>query len=139
MDAVYGAVAALAMGSPFSGHCADPWRTPTFPACHGVASEIQDRRPFSSSAGIGTVVLGLTLIYRPRILYAVEAQHRQVEDADEDDNGDPDSPKKHLIRQLRRIRRGEKVDVLSSPPVSPQSQMPAIRRPRRRTGIYGTI
>ena len=67
----------------------------------------------SSSAGLGTVVLGLTLIYRPRILHAVEAQHRQVEDADEDDNGDPDSPKKHLMRQLRRIRRGEEVDVLS--------------------------
>ncbi|MGC2614102.1 MAG: hypothetical protein WA354_08750 [Terracidiphilus sp.] len=112
MDAVYGAVAALAMGSPFlaivlilaySYLSRVPWGGKRNPR----------RRPFSSSAGIGTVVLGLTLIYRPRILYAVEAQHRQVEDADEDDNGDPDSPKKHLIRQLRRIRRGEKVDVLS--------------------------
>ena len=115
MDAVYGAVAALAMGSPFLAIVLIlayyylsrvPWG--------GKRNSRRRRSSFSSSsAGIGTVVLGLTLIYRPRILYAVEAQHRQVEDADEDDNGDPDSPKKHLIRQLRRIRRGEKVDVLS--------------------------
>jgi len=34
------------------------------------------------------------------------------DDADEDDNGDPDSPQKHLHRQLRRIRRGQHVDRL---------------------------
>ena len=56
------------------------------------------------------MVLGLTLIYRPRLQYAIEAQQRQVEDADEDDNGDPDTPTRHLMRQLRRIRRGEEVD-----------------------------
>ena len=68
---------------------------------------------FPSSGGLGTVLLGLTLIYRPRIHYAIEAQHRQVEDADEDDNGDPDTPARHLLRQLRRIRRGEHVETLS--------------------------
>ncbi|MGB0063642.1 MAG: hypothetical protein WBP85_04285 [Terracidiphilus sp.] len=34
------------------------------------------------------------------------------EDADEDDSGDPESPKKHFMRQLKRIRRGEKVGDL---------------------------
>ena len=115
MDAAYGAVAALAMGSPFLAILAilayyyvsrAPWwrnrrpgkRRSMFPAAYG---------------GLGTVLLGLTLIYRPRILYAVEAQQRQVEDADEDDNGDPENPTRHLMRQLRRIRRGETVDRLT--------------------------
>jgi len=65
-----------------------------------------------SSAGLGTVLLGLTLIYRPRLVYAIEAQHRQVEDADEDDNGDPEANTRKLHRQLRQIRRGEKVETL---------------------------
>jgi hypothetical protein len=113
MDAVYSALAALAMGSPFLAillilayyylFCV-PWRRKRNP---------RRRRHGFSTAGLGTVVLGLTLLYRPRLLYAIEAQQRQVEDADEDDDGDPDSPKKHLMRQLRRIRRGEQVDVLS--------------------------
>jgi len=113
MDRIYSALAALAMSSPFLAillilayyylFCV-PWRR--------KKKTVRPRRGFST-AGLGTVVLGLTLLYRPRILYAVEAQQRQVEDADEDDNGDPDSPEKHLMRQLRRIRRGEEVDVLS--------------------------
>lgn len=34
------------------------------------------------------------------------------EDADEDDSGDPDNPKKHFMRQLKRIRRGEQTGDL---------------------------
>jgi len=113
MDALYSAVAALAMGSPFLAILVIlayyylfrvPWRR---------NRKSGKRRLRFSSACLGTVVLGLTLIYRPRLQYAVEAQHRQVEDADEDDNGDPDTPARHLLRQLRRIRRGETVDRLT--------------------------
>ena len=75
--------------------------------------KLKKRRSGFYSEGLGTVLLGLTLIYRPRIHYAIEAQQRQVEDADEDDNGDPDTPARHLLRQLRRIRRGETVDRLT--------------------------
>jgi hypothetical protein len=114
MDTVYSAIAALALGSPFLLILAIlayyylfrvPWR-------HN--RKLGRRSRFSpSSEGLGTVLLGLTLIYRPRIHYAIEAQQRQVEDADEDDNGDPDTPKRHLFRQLRRIRGGEHVETLS--------------------------
>lgn len=34
-------------------------------------------------------------------------------DADEDDQGDPESPTKHFHRQLHRIRRGEPIDQLT--------------------------
>ena len=115
MDAVFSALAALAMASPFLAILLILAYYYIFRVPWGRKRKTKRRRSSfsSSSAGLGTLVLGLTLIYRPRILHAVEAQHRQVEDADEDDNGDPDSPEKHLMRQLRRIRRGETVDVLS--------------------------
>lgn len=113
MDPMYSALAALAMSSPFLAillilayyylFCV-PWRRKT---------KTGKRRPGFSTAGLGTVLLGLTLIYRPRIQCAVEAQQRQVEDADEDDNGDPDTPTPRLLRQLRRIRRGEVVESLT--------------------------
>jgi len=115
MEPIYSALAALAMSSPFLAILLIlayyylfrvPWRR--------KRKAGRSRSRFSpSSEGLGTVLLGLTLIYRPRIQYAVEAQQRQVEDADEDDNGDPDSPTRHLMRQLRRIRRGEPVESLT--------------------------
>jgi len=33
-------------------------------------------------------------------------------DADDDDQGGPDTPQRNLMRQLRRIRQGETVDRL---------------------------
>lgn len=115
MHVVYSALAALALGSPFLVILAIlayhyifrvPWWR--------KRKTRRSRSRFSSSTtGVGTALVGLTLFYRPRLQFAVEAQQRQVEDVDEDDNGDPDSPKKHLLRQLRRIRRGEPVETLS--------------------------
>ena len=49
-------------------------------------------------------------LYRPTVQYVIESQ--RDEDADEDDNSDPESPAAQLNRQLRKIRRGEKVDSL---------------------------
>jgi hypothetical protein len=51
-------------------------------------------------------------IYRPSMIQVAKAQTRQQEDVDEDDSGEPESPVKHLLRQLRRIRQGEKVEIL---------------------------
>lgn len=114
MDAVYSAFAALAMGSPFLAILAILTYYYIFRVPWWRKRKKGSRsRFFSSTAGVGAALLGLSLIYRPRLQFAVEAQQRQVEDADEDDNGDPDSPRKHLLRQLRRIRRGEAVETLS--------------------------
>jgi hypothetical protein len=66
------------------------------------------------SAAIGFAFLPLSVIYRPSLAEVAKAQIRQQEDVDEDDTGDPESPLKHLLRQLRRIRRGEEVERLSA-------------------------
>lgn len=51
-------------------------------------------------------------IYRPNLIEVAKSQIAQQEDADEDDSGDPESSQKCLDRQLRRIRRGEKVETI---------------------------
>lgn len=50
--------------------------------------------------------------YRPNHSFIRKAQIEQEEDADEDDDGSPETPLKHLHRQLRRVRRGEPIDRL---------------------------
>ncbi len=64
---------------------------------------------YPSSAALGTVFLLSSMLFRPRLQYAIEAQ--QVERAEEDDDGGPDSPGK-LDKQLKRVRRGEPVETL---------------------------
>jgi hypothetical protein len=63
-----------------------------------------------SSASLGSAFQFMQVFHRPSMAYVLEA--KQDEDADEDDQGDPDAPTKHLHRQLRRIRRGEQIDTL---------------------------
>jgi hypothetical protein len=69
-------------------------------------------RILAANAALGLSFLPFAAIYRPRMIEVVKAQIQQQEDVDEDDNGDPDTPTRHLLRQLRRIRRGEAVDRL---------------------------
>jgi|SRR5579859_1937884 len=66
-----------------------------------------------TNTAIGLSFLPFAAIYRPNFIEVVKTQIQQQEDSDEDDNGDPETPTKHLHRQLRRIRRGEKVEALS--------------------------
>jgi hypothetical protein len=75
----------------------------------------RERRRFAISAvnaAVGLAFLPFAAIYRPSLIEVAKAEIRQQEDVDEDDNGDPETPIKHLLRQLRRIRRGEKVETL---------------------------
>ena len=68
----------------------------------------------ASNALIGFAFLPLSILYRPTVAEVAKTQVRQQEDVDESGtNGDPESPLKHLLRQLRRIRRGETVEILS--------------------------
>lgn len=68
------------------------------------------RRLSFVSSGLSSALLAFTLFYRPSVEYAVETA--QVEHVDEDDDGDPETKAKALNRQLKRIRRGEKVESL---------------------------
>lgn len=70
-------------------------------------------RVSAANAAIGLAFLPFAAIYRPSLIEVARSQIRQQEDADEDDDGDPETPLKHLLRQLRRIRRGEEVETLS--------------------------
>lgn len=62
---------------------------------------------------VGAAFLFLSAAYRPNHAFLLKARIRQVEDVDEDGQGDPDSPARHLHAQLRRIRRGEAVERLA--------------------------
>ncbi|HSM77458.1 MAG TPA: hypothetical protein VLT57_07530 [Bryobacteraceae bacterium] len=67
----------------------------------------------ASNALIGFAFLPMSILYRPNLAEVAKAQIRQKEDVDEAQSGDPESPLRHLLRQLRRIRRGEKLERLS--------------------------
>lgn len=61
---------------------------------------------------VGAAFLFLSVAYRPNHAFLVKAQIREVEDVDEDGRGGPDTPQRHLLRQLRQIRRGRHVEQL---------------------------
>ena len=64
------------------------------------------------SEAVAAALIFLTTAYRPSLEFVAKVQIEQQEDADDDEQGGPDSPKKHLHRQLRRIRNGENLDRL---------------------------
>ena len=77
------------------------------------------------TAGIGFLQFVQTF-YQPNLSNVIAAI--EEDDADEDDQGDPDSPHKHLNRQLKKIRRGEHLERLEvrlcPPPVPPGATLP---------------
>ena len=52
----------------------------------------------------------LQVLTRPTVEYVLEEKYD--EDAEDDGDGGPEDPTIHLKRQLKRIRRGERLDVL---------------------------
>ena len=56
------------------------------------------------------MLLFMQVFARPSLQHVLE--EKQKEDKDEDDEGDPESPEKRVDHQLKRIRRGEKVNDL---------------------------
>ena|SRR3984885_7075631 len=59
----------------------------------------------------GNALHALQAIAQPRVEYVLAEKFN--DSTDDDAEGGPDSPEKHLHRQLRRIRRGEKVERLT--------------------------
>lgn len=64
-----------------------------------------------SSFALGTALQLVSLFYRPSVEFAIKSTQR--EDVKDDDEGDPESPVRHLNHQLKRIRRGEHIDRLT--------------------------
>jgi hypothetical protein len=65
---------------------------------------------YPSAFALGMAMQFLQTFHRPSVAYVLQA--KRDEDAEEDDEGDPESFIKQLSRQLRRIRRGEPVEQL---------------------------
>lgn len=69
------------------------------------------RRGFYPSAcALGLAFQFMQVFTRPSVAYVLEEKQKQ--EAEEDDEGDPETLQKQLSRQLKRIRRGEPVDRL---------------------------
>ena len=66
----------------------------------------------STPEAVGAALMFLSMAYRPNHAFVAKAQIVEREDEDEDDQGGPDTSRRHLLRQLRLIRRGEPVDRL---------------------------
>jgi hypothetical protein len=65
---------------------------------------------FPTYTAAGNALQTLHAMTQQRVDYVLEEKFD--DEADDDEEGGPPDPTKHLQRQLRRIRRGEKVDRL---------------------------
>jgi hypothetical protein len=65
---------------------------------------------YPSASSLGNAMQNLQVFTRPTVAYVLEEKYD--EDAEDDGDGGPEDPTEHLKRQLRRIRRGERVDTL---------------------------
>ena len=69
-------------------------------------------RSGATSPDLGGTLLFLSMAYRPNHAFVAKAQIAEREEMDDGGQGGPDTPQRHLMRQLRGIRRGEPVDRL---------------------------
>jgi hypothetical protein len=79
-----------------------------------------------SESLLGTALQFWQVVYRPNDAYVVEAKIE--DDAEDADEGDPESPTWQLLWQLRQIRRGERVEQLVLRLGAPRSGPEAIRK-----------
>jgi hypothetical protein len=64
-----------------------------------------------SASSLGNAFHSLQTFTRPTIAHVL--QEKYDEDMEDDGDGGPDDPTRQLNRQLKRIRRGERVDTLT--------------------------
>jgi len=72
----------------------------------------KNRGRYRGGAALGNALQALQAITQPHVKHVIEA--RLDEAADEDDDGAPKDPMAHLLRQAKRIRRGEEIDRLTA-------------------------
>jgi hypothetical protein len=78
----------------------------------GVKRRGNRRGFYPTTFALGIAFQQLQLFVAPNMEYTVA--ERLKEEAQEDDEGGPDNPRRHLEHQLRRIRRGEQLDRLTT-------------------------
>ena len=66
---------------------------------------------YPSASSLGNAFHSLQTFTRPTVAHVL--QEKYDEDMEDDGDGGPDDPTRHLNRQLKRIRRGERVDTLT--------------------------
>ena len=66
---------------------------------------------FPTYAAAGNALQTLQAIPQPRAEYVLEEKFE--DEADDDDEGGPCDPTRHLKRQLKRLRRGETIERLT--------------------------
>jgi hypothetical protein len=64
-----------------------------------------------SASSLGNAFHSLQVFTRPTVAHIL--QEKYDEDMEDDGDGGPDDPTRQLKRQLKRIRRGEEVDILT--------------------------
>ncbi|HMH16330.1 MAG TPA: hypothetical protein VK578_24745 [Edaphobacter sp.] len=67
---------------------------------------------YPGGAALGNALHQLQVLAEPRVAYVVE--EKLDEEADEEAEGGPDDPVRHLHRQAARIRKGEKLERLTA-------------------------
>ncbi|HUZ05556.1 MAG TPA: hypothetical protein VMU62_09360 [Acidobacteriaceae bacterium] len=65
---------------------------------------------YPSSASLGNAFQALQIMAQPEVQYVLE--EKLTDKAEDDDDGGPEDPTEHLNRQLKKIRRGKKIDRL---------------------------
>jgi hypothetical protein len=66
---------------------------------------------YPTSTSMGNALQQLQATMEPQMKYVLE--EKLDEEADEDDSGGPDDPTRHLLRQARKLQRGEKLERLT--------------------------
>jgi hypothetical protein len=68
--------------------------------------------PTFTSAGNALQTLQVQIMAQPQVQHVLE--EKLEDEAEDDEDGEPADPEKHLHRQLRRIRRGEEIERLTA-------------------------
>jgi hypothetical protein len=109
---IYYACSMFLMSSPFLAIAAILAHYLLRRAAFRRAKRLRKRRfgYYPSAFALGLALQFVQVFYRPNVEYVLEA--KQDDAAEEDDESDPETNAKELSRQLRRIRRGERVETL---------------------------